>query len=113
MVNNKHYLGKEIIVLSPLSDTISIASKIGKPFYSLYYLLSKNDIGYSSIYTYKGLESSIITIIDIDQFSSENAMSLFYTGITSTVDDLYILLHKDTRTNLFSNITSLSRGGKE
>lgn len=107
LINEKHYSGEEIILLSPHSDTKSIASKIGKPFRPLYALTSTDDIAFSSIYSFKGLESPIIIITDIDQFSTDHSISLFYTGITRAVEELYIFVHKETGKEILSTITSL------
>lgn len=103
------YSGKEITLLSPISDTNCCASRfqsnkdfVVKPIYSL---TSEKQIGFCSIYAFKGLESPVIILTDIEEVHTEQAMSLFYTAITRALDKLIIYVNKNAREDLLKVIS--------
>lgn len=109
LVKYEKYSGSDIVILSPKSDVKSMANKLTgkenltvKPIYAL---TSKNQIAFSSIHSFKGLESPVIVLTDIEDIKSEQAKSLFYTAITRAIEKLIILVNDDAREDLLELIT--------
>ena len=109
LVKNEKYSGNDIVILSPKSDLKSIANKLsGKENITvrpIYALTSKKQIAFSSIHSFKGLESPVIVLTDIEDVKSEQAKSLFYTAITRAIEKLIILVSDDAREDLLEVIT--------
>ena len=104
------YLGKDVTILSPYSETRCVASEINdkwkphlKPFFSI---SSPKQIGFGSIHSFKGLEAPVIIITDIDDIGSELANSLFYVAMTRALERLIILVNENVRTKLLDMILS-------
>lgn len=107
---DEKYNGKDIVLISPYSDDRSIAGKLPtihkaliKPIDSL---TSTNQIGYCSIHLFKGLESPVIVVTDIDDVKTERAKKLFYTAITRAVEKLIIFVNESVREEMLEIISS-------
>lgn len=106
LTKKKRYLGKDIMILSPHSELNCIARKIGGLVRPVYSLTSDSDIGYCSTYIFKGLESPVVILTDIDDITSDQAKSLFYTAITRALDELIIFVNEKTREAMLDIILS-------
>ena len=51
----------------------------------------KNDVRFSTISGFKGLESKIVIIIDVDHFSDEDTRLLNYVAVSRACAMLYVL----------------------
>lgn len=100
----RRYIGKDIIILSPHSEKHCISRLIGGVVKPIYSRNSERDIGYCSIYSFKGLESPVIILTDIDDINSDQAKSLFYTAITRALDELIIFVNEKTRKSMLEII---------
>jgi superfamily I DNA/RNA helicase len=49
----------------------------------------------STIQAFKGLENTIIILIDLDEVSSDQMQRLLYVGISRARQELYLILDKD------------------
>lgn len=82
----------QIVVLSPIRFDNSIASMSSE-----HNILPENDIippnsiRFSTIHSFKGLESSVVILVDIDNLSSDSKMNLLYVGMTRAKSALYII----------------------
>ena len=77
---------KDITILSPFKFDKSIASKITK--YKISSVTSdSNDITYSTIQGFKGLENSVIMLVDIQTY---NKPDLMYVGMSRARNMLYV-----------------------
>jgi DNA polymerase III delta prime subunit len=98
LVNDEKYSLQEIVILSSRADhdaainNLPDALKIKLSPLRLGYRTNK--ILYGTIHSFKGMESSIVVLTDIDNVTSADAQSLFYVGITRALDKLYILISK-------------------
>lgn len=52
---------------------------------------SKNDVRFSTISSYKGLEAKVVILSDVDSFSDNDTRLLNYVGISRAITKLYIL----------------------
>jgi DNA polymerase III delta prime subunit len=109
LTKTEKYLGRDIIILSPRSEEHCIARQIGGVVKPIYSLSSDLDIGFCSTFLFKGLEAPIIILTDIDDISTSQAKSLFYTAITRALDKLIVFVNKKTRETLLEIISSTAR----
>ncbi|MDO5582234.1 MAG: NERD domain-containing protein [Planctomycetia bacterium] len=87
---------KEIVVLSLKKECI--ASKISGPLKEKLKPFPKTDekgVFYATIHSFKGLESSIVILTDLESKELAAIKSLFYVGATRAKDQLYIFAHSD------------------
>ena len=100
---------KKVTLLSPqkIENTIIENSTLVKG-------MLKDDLKFSTIQSYKGLENSIIILLDFDEISSEHMQKLLYIGVSRAKQELYVLLDqslKESATRLiaenFSNKISI------
>ena len=96
----------EIVILSFKEDPSSCVGKLHgvtdtAPFYSLKNGSSgrqtEGKIGYSSIHSFKGLESPAVIITDIANISGEKAEALLYIGISRARVRLILLMDEKCR----------------
>lgn len=104
---------EDIVVLSPLNET-SCAS-VADPTTLPAPLASVRDtgwsgIGYSTVHAFKGLERAAVVLTDLAELRSDNAQSLFYTGITRATDRLVILADQRIRDDVIQAITPVGGG---
>jgi len=59
------------------------------------WLAKKNEVRFSTISSFKGLEANVVIIYDMDSFSSQTARMLNYVGISRACSKLYVLYSKE------------------
>lgn len=95
----------QIMILSPKKYNNSVASKLDSK-YKVKEITKSNfrnirsEIGFSSIYSFKGMESSVIIITDLDKSESSNYDSLLYTGMSRAKSLLTVLFSEETHQSL-------------
>jgi len=95
LVNEARVLPKEIVVLTPASQDrseLNEGTKLGN------FILTWNlgtdtdhDICVSTIYRYKGLEASVVILMEMDKASAEKAGTLVYVGLSRARHDAYVI----------------------
>ena len=105
---------EEITILSPKRYPISLAGggrlRLNAGHYQLGkgdHLRTKNRIACGTIQSYKGLESSVIILTDMDNLGVEEARTIRYVGFTRARNALWVSLPqdmKDTYQSLFRKI---------
>ena len=63
-------------------------------------------IRFSTIHSFKGLESSVVLIIDIDEIDDERTQSLLYVGMSRARNLLILLFNEKVRTSVDARIRS-------
>lgn len=88
------YTYSDIVILSTRANSSAVASKVtgkwGKrlrPFDEA----THNHVRYGSVHSFKGLESYVVIVTDVEQISGEKASSLFYVAMTRPLQRLTIL----------------------
>lgn len=66
----------------------------------------KNEIRFSTVASFKGLDAKIVILSDIDQFSSEEARLLNYVAASRACAKLYILYDSSSETERQQMISS-------
>ena len=102
------FTGSEIVILSPKSDHNSVSSKIASNAFSLCPIKQKNekdDIGFCTIHSFKGLEAPVVIVTDIEEVESDKYASLFYVAITRSVERLVIFVSDKARKEMVKILT--------
>lgn len=88
LTNNPEFSAQDIVILGPKKFTESSAyhCRDGKIYIreldAFAEQNSQHGVGYATIANYKGLENTIIVLIDLDQTNPENRRNYLYVGIT-------------------------------
>ncbi len=82
--------GEQIVILSPVVFSKSAASEISGHSVSTL-REEKNAVFFSTIHRFKGLESPVVILTDIDTLDYELKQSLLYVGMTRAKSALFIL----------------------
>lgn len=83
---------ENIVILSPHKYEKSVASILTPGVVTLSKHERKNKIFFSTIHGFKGLESSVVILVDIDNLSHQQRMDLLYVGMTRAKSVLYIFV---------------------
>ncbi len=78
----------QIVILSPVKYEHSVASKVHQYEISMYTPEKKNGLSFSTIHSFKGLESPFIILTDIDTVSDKRLM---YVAMSRARYGLYVL----------------------
>lgn len=96
---------EDITVLSPRRFRESVAHTLEESKrFSLYELRERNSrnngaaqVPFSTIHAFKGMESPVIVMCDLDAIDSEEPQALLYVGMSRARSHLTILLHNETQ----------------
>jgi DNA helicase IV len=86
-LEEKNIENDKITILSPRSRENSVVSKVEGIKIKNYSFTATNDITFSTIQSFKGLENSVIIMVDVSSYS---AMNLMYVGLSRARAALYI-----------------------
>jgi len=93
-----------IVILSQRSDDSSLASLLESgPSGSVvrpYGNAGPNDIRYTSVHAFKGLEAPAIVLTDVETIHNQLAISLFYISVTRALQHLIILASSTVKAEL-------------
>jgi len=67
------------------------------------YPAGKSKINYCTVHAFKGLESPVVILTDLDSVESAGRMDLFYVGMSRALHRLHIYAHQSTRETLTSS----------
>ncbi len=110
---------EDITVLSPrkFQDSVAYTMAEGEQF-GLYELRERNPknnkiawIPFSTIHGFKGMESPVIVMCDLDTIDSEEPQTLLYVGMSRARSHLTILLHNKTQPAIAELATRKLREG--
>jgi len=95
------FSGQDIVILSPRAGARSAAGSIAtKPWadrIAPYEQAAPDQIRFTTIQSFKGLESAAIVVTDIEHLAGELFSSLFYIATTRALGRLYILVHETAK----------------
>lgn len=87
------FKNSDIVVLSTKATEKAVASTVVSEEirFAPFEQASRKQIAMGSIHAFKGLESPVIIVTDVESILDDHAISLFYVAITRAVHRLYIL----------------------
>ena len=98
LLSDDNYSLQEIVILSSRTDQDAIVNNLPKNWQMRLSPLRSgfkpNKMHYGTIHSFKGMESPVIILTDIENVTSTEAQSLFYVGITRALERLTILVSK-------------------
>jgi hypothetical protein len=97
----EHYRDEEIVVLSPKAESAAaIAAKDGNPHRLTPAGERGKKIGYSTIQSFKGMDSPAVIITDIEEVDGPSAEALLYVSLSRASDRLYVFARSDSMARL-------------
>jgi DNA polymerase III delta prime subunit len=97
----KHFKPSEIVILSPKSDEKSCAQSVSLKFPELniapYKSSQSENIKFTSIHAFKGMEAPAILLTDIDSLESDTYKALLYVGMSRARISLTIFFAETCR----------------
>lgn len=94
---------KDIVLLSPRIDSCAAALASEDEWKSLLVHLEKrtgNSAGFCTVQAFKGLESPVIILTDIEHFDTDERMNIFYIGVTRALQRLAIFVSKAAKSDI-------------
>ena len=83
-----HVSARKITILSPVKREKSIVNEIDEFVIQDYRVYGKNELSFSTIQSFKGLENTIIILIDIESIADKNLM---YVALSRARSALYVI----------------------
>lgn len=99
----------DIVVLSPVKYERSVAATITQFPVSNDRLCRKGKLFFSTVQSFKGLESPVIILTDFDSIDYDQKKNLLYVGMTRARSALYILVSDKVRKTLNNMIQEAKR----
>ncbi|MDT3779658.1 NERD domain-containing protein [Nitrospira sp. MA-1] len=107
------YSGDDIVVLSPKAGTRCAAASItDKPWSNqlvAFETASTGQIRYTTIQSFKGLDSPAIVVTDIEHVDGDMFSSLFYVATTRALERLYIIVHETAKAGIIQSLLGVSK----
>jgi DNA polymerase III delta prime subunit len=95
------FSGQDIVILSPRAGARSAAGSItAKPWadrIAPYEQAAPDQICFTTIQSFKGLDSPAIVVTDIEHLDGEIFSSMFYVATTRALERLYIIVHETAK----------------
>lgn len=95
----------DIVILSPVRLPSSCASQVQNYKISNQETCTKDEIPFSTVQAYKGLESPVVILTDIENVFSDNTKNILYVGMTRARSILYIIASE--------HVSKILNSGKE
>lgn len=108
-----YYRPSDIVILSPCAPSRSASAKIQiSPWKErlIEYGSSREGgyVRYTSVHAFKGLESPVVIITDLDSFSGARDRELFYVAVSRSQERLIVLVNEEARESLLQTVLSIS-----
>jgi hypothetical protein len=105
-LNKDSFIGDDIVVLSPKAGQRCAAGAVTDPPWAdqlaAFEQATPGQIRYTTIQSFKGLDSPAIVVTDIEHLAGEHFSSLFYVATTRSLERLYILVHETAKADILS-----------
>lgn len=106
------FSGEDIVILSPKAGSRcaagSIAGTPGASRLAPYHEAAPGQIRFTTIQSFKGLDSPAIVVTDIEHLSSELLSSLFYVATTRALERLCIVVHETAKADIIQSLLGTS-----
>ena len=83
----------DIVILSKVSESKSIAHRYLNDLNAIAFSFSGNEVQFTSIHRFKGLEAPIIILTDFDEIESNASKKLLYAGASRATESVIYLLN--------------------
>jgi len=107
-LSKESYSGDDIVVLSPKAGArCAAASLTEKPWcdqLAPFEAAASGRIRYTTIQSFKGLDSPVIIVTDIEHVDSDMFSSLFYVATTRALERLRIIVHETAKPGIIESL---------
>lgn len=107
------FSGEDIVILSPKTGSrCAAASNLEKAWADLivpYEEATPDQIRFTTIQSFKGLDSPVIVVTDIEHLTGEYFSSLFYVATTRALERLFIFVHETAKPDIIQSLLGDSR----
>lgn len=105
-LNKDSFSSEDIVILSPKAGQRCVAANITEqPWCNQIVPFERgtpSHTRYTTIQSYKGLDSPAIVVTDIEHLTGEHFSSLFYVATTRALERLFILVHETAKSDIIS-----------
>lgn len=102
------YSGDDIVVLSPKAGARCVAANVAEEPWRGQLAPSEaaatGQIRYTTIQSFKGLDSPAIVVTDIEHIDGDMFSSLFYVATTRAIERLFILVHETAKPEIIKSL---------
>ena len=112
LINEEGVLPEDIVVLTPFSEgksKLTTAGKLGCFRLTTNWNIALNEIYYTTIHSFKGLESPVIILVEIELSVQNNVQELLYVACSRARSHLVIVSHQDMTQWLSVHTEQLTR----
>jgi hypothetical protein len=103
-LHKESFSGEDIVLLSPKAGPRCAAAAIAEQPWceriAPYEVASGDQVRYTTIQSYKGLDSPVVVVTDVEHLSGEHFSSLFYVAATRSLEKLCILVHETAKSDI-------------
>ena len=104
------YSGDDIVVLSPKAGSRCAAAGVNEKPWSeqlaSFESASTGDIRWTTIQSFKGLDSPAVVVTDIEHVDGDMFSSLFYVATTRALERLYVIVHETAKPAIIQSLFS-------
>jgi hypothetical protein len=108
------YSGDDIVILSPKAGSRCTAAGITDESWSRqiapFDQATPGQMRYTTIQSFKGLDSPAIVVTDIEQLAGDHFSSLFYVATTRALERLYIIAHETAKADIIRALVGVNVG---
>lgn len=105
-LHKESFSSEDVVILSPKAGQRCVAASITEqPWCSQiapYEQATPKHARYTTIQSYKGLDSPAIVVTDIEHLAGEHFSSLFYVATTRALERLFILVHETAKSDIIT-----------
>lgn len=102
------YCGDDIVVLSPKAGTRCVAANVTEEPWRVqlapFEAAATGQIRYTTIQSFKGLDSPAIVVTDIEHVDGDMFSSLFYVATTRALERLCIIVHETAKPDIIESL---------
>jgi len=107
------FSGDDIVIISPKAGPrcarAGITDKSWSDQLAPFEQAATGQVRYTSIQSFKGLDSPAIVVTDIEHLAGDHFSSLFYVATTRALERLYIIVHETAKTDIIKALVGTSQ----
>lgn len=107
------FSGNDIVILSPKAGprcaAAGITDKVWSDQLAPFEQAAPGQMRYTTIQSFKGLDSPAIVVTDIEHLAGDHFSSLFYVATTRALERLYIIVHETAKADIIKALVGTNQ----